>query len=209
MGIKEFMPFLKEERKPVVEKRDELRACQDKLRMYELIIKRYKDTIEQKESKTVTDLKGLIKPNDEIIARKKMEIVEKMRPYIFEQHFLSGAEEAHKFVRTIRTVILPVDFWLTPKEMIELRGGDPMDKAVFLCSLLVALENTDSYVVVGTNKGIKIAVAFEFKGEWHLLDPASEQHVKGRKEDLIQQWFGDMDRVYEFNDREYSLLKGE
>jgi hypothetical protein len=207
MGIKEFIPFLKEEQEPEGEKRDELRSCQDKLKLYELIFHRYKDMIEQRESKTVTDLKALIKPSDETIVRKKAELTDKIRPYIFEQHFLEAAEEAHKLVRTIRTYVLPVDFWLSPKEVLELRGGDPMDKAVFLCSLLIALENAESYVVAGTNKGIKIAVAFKFNNEWHLLDPISAQHVKGKKEDLVQQWFGDMNRVYEFNDKEYSLLK--
>jgi hypothetical protein len=209
MGIKEFIPFLKEEKKQIIEKRDELRTCQDKLKVYELIIKRYKDLIEQKEAKSVSDLKALIKPTDEIIVRKRNDITEKIRPYIFEQHFLEAAEEAHKFIRTIRTMILPIDFWLTPKEIIEIRGGDPMDKAIFLCSLLIALENTDSYVIVGTSNGIKIAVGFELKGEWYLLDPTSEHHAKGKKEDIIQQWFGDMERVYAFNDKDYIIFKGE
>jgi len=207
VGIKEFIPFLKEEQTSVKEKRDELRSCQDKLRMYELILGRYKDIIEQRESKTVTDLKALVKPNDEVVVRKRAEMTEKLRPYLFEQHFLGVAEEAHKFVKSIRTYVLPVDFWLSPKEVLELRGGDPMDKAIFLCSLLIALENLDSYVVAGTNKGIKIAVGFKFNNEWHFLDPVSDQRIKGQKEELVQKWFGDMSRVYEFNDKEYSVLK--
>jgi len=211
MGIKEFIPFFQDEqKKPVtVERRSELNMLKDKLKAYEKIIERYRQLIEREESKTVADLKSMVKPNDETIARIRNEITEKMRPYIFDQHFLIAAEAAHKFVREIRTSKVPVDFWLAPKELIELRGGDPMDKAVFLCSLLISLENSDSYIVVGVDGGIKVAVAFKFKEDWYLLDPTSRANVKGDKDSIIAQWFVSDKQVYEFNDKQYNQLKGE
>ena len=212
MGIKEFIPFFQEEKKEqavTVERRSEINRLKDMLRAYEQIIERYRTLIEREESKTIADLKLMIKPEDETIVRIRNEIIDKIRPYIFDQHFLVAAETAHKFVREVRTSKVPVDFWLTPKELIELRGGDPMDKAVFLCSLLVALENQEAYVVVGVNGGTKVAVAFKFKDDWYFIDPISRAQVKGEKEQLIQQWFASDKEVYEFNNKQYTQLKGE
>jgi len=209
MGLKEFIPFFKEEKKEVPERRDELRTLQDRIKIYELIIERYRDYIEKSETKTIADLKSLISPNDEHIQKKKDELIDSIRPYIYEQHFLKAAELAHKFVREIRTYTTTINFWLTPKEMIDLRGGDPMDKAVFLCSLLVALENRDAHVIVGMNKGIKVAVGFMFNNEFIIIDPISTAKAKGEKDKIIDEWFKEDKRIYEFNDRNYSELKSE
>jgi len=209
MGLKEFIPFFKEEKKEVPERRDELRTLQDRIRIYELIIERYRDYIEKSETKTIADLKSLIRPNDEHVQKKKDELIDSIRPYIYEQHFLKAAESAHKFVREIRTYTTTINFWLTPKEMIDLRGGDPMDKAVFLCSLLVALENQDTHIIVGMNKGIKVAVGFMFNNEFTIIDPISTAKAKGEKDKIIDEWFKEDKRIYEFNDRNYSELKSE
>lgn len=208
MGIKEFIPFFKEEKK-VAERRDENRSLQDKLKLYEIIINRYKEYIEKNEAKTITDLKSMIRPQDEIVQKRKEEIIENIRPYIYDQHFLKAAETAHKSVRETRTYSAPVDFWLTPKEMAELRGGDPMDKAVFLCSILVALENSDARVIVGVNKGIKVAVGFVFNKEFYIFDPVSTVSAKGDKDKIIGEWFKDDKKIYEFNDRDYSEIRPE
>jgi len=211
MGIKEFIPFFKEEKKEIVDKRDELRTLQDRIKIYDLIVGRYREYIEKNEAKTITGLKSLVRPNDEAIQKKKEEIIEemKLRPYIYDSHFLKAADGAHKFIMEIRKYILPVDFWLTSKELIDIGGGDPMDKAVFLCSLLVALENQESYVIVGIDKGIKVAVGFVYNNEFYIMDPASASRAKGEKEKLIMDWFKDDRKIYEFNDRDYSEIKSE
>ena len=218
MGIKEFIPFFREEKKeeeekkekePIVERRDEIRTLEDKIKVLKIIISRYKEIIQRGETKTIADLKLMIVPDNETIVKKRNEITDKIRPYIYEQHFLDAAEEAHKIVSQIRTYSLQIDFWLTPEELIDLKGGDPMDKAIFLCSLLIALENIDSYVIVGINKGTKVAVGFTFNNEFHILDPISEIHNKGEKEEIINKWFEDDKKIYEFNDRDYNEIKGE
>ena len=209
MGLKEFIPFFKEEKKEIPDRRDELRTLQDKIKIYEMIIERYREYIERSEAKTITDLKLLVRPNDEIIQRKKDELIQNMRPYVYDQNFLQAAELAHNFIREIRTCNIAIDFWLTPKEMMTLRGGDPMDKAVFLCSLFIALENQDSFVIVGVDKGIKAGVGFTFNNEFYMIDPASSAHAKGEKEKIIGEWFKEDKRIYEFNDRDYSEIRTE
>lgn len=210
MVPKEFLPFSKgEEKRDIVERRSEVNILRDKIAFYELVIDRYRQIIEGSESKTIADLKALIKPTDETIVKVKEDITKDMRPYIFDQHFNTAAEGAHKYVRETRTVKAPVDFWLTPAEIVNMRGGDPMDKAVFLCSLLIALENTDSYVIVGVNSGIKVAVGYKIGNEWRFIDPTSKATIKGDKESLLKEWFDGERQIYEFNNTYYNQLKGE
>jgi hypothetical protein len=209
MGIKEFIPFFKEEKKEVPDRRDEIRTLQDKLKIYEMMVERYREYIERSEAKTITDLKSLVRPNDEVVQQKKEELIQNIRPYVYDQNFLAAAELVHKFIREIRTYSIAVDFWLTSKEMMDLKGGDPMDKAVFMCSLIIAIENPDAYVIVGVDKGIRVAVGFMFNNEFHIMDPTSSAHAKGDKEKIIEEWFKGDKKVYEFNDRDYSEIKSE
>jgi hypothetical protein len=209
MSPREFLPFRKEGDNEFAERRSEANILQDKIRFYELVLGRYRQMIEHSESKTIADLKAMIKPNDETVQKAKEEITSAMRPYIYEQHFHIAAESAHKTVREMRTLKSLIDFWLTPKEMTALRGGDPMDKAVFLCSLLIALDNPDSYVIVGVDSGIKVAVGYKFGDQWRLLDTTSKASVSGDKEKLLREWFGDEHSIYEFNSIYYNQLKGE
>lgn len=209
MAPKEFLPFKKEERTEFVERRSETSILSDKIRFYELVLNRYRQMIEQSESKTIADLKALINPHDETILRMKEEIVSNMRPYIYEQHFNAAAESAHKLVRELRTLKNPIDFWLTPKDLVTLRGGDPMDKAVFLCSLLISLDNPDAYVIVGVNNGIKVAVIYKHNETWRLLDTTSRATISGEKDKIIEEWFGGERQIYEFNNVYYNQLKGE
>jgi len=209
MGLKEFIPFFKTEKKDVPDRRDELRSLQDKVNVYEMILDRYREYIEKNEAKTITDLKSMIRPDDEIIQKKKEELIEGMRPYIYDQNFLKATELAHKFLREIRTYNISVDFWLTSKQLMSLKGGDPMDKAVFLCSLLRALDCPDAYIIVGVSKGIMVAVGFNYNNEFHIIDPTSAATARGEKDKIIAEWFKECRRIYEFNDKDYSELKSE
>lgn len=207
MGVEEFIPFFP--RKQVtVERRDPLRTLQDRVRLYETILSRYRSLIEREEAKTIVSLKAVIVPNDEVIQRIRAQICKQLQPYIYAEKFLAAARAAHEFVRTIRTITIPIDFWLTPREFLELRGGDPMDKATFLCSLLIALENQNSYVIVGSGKGTKVAVGCTFEGVFYIFDPMSEHTDEGDKNTILERWFGDCERIYEFNNVEYNEIKG-
>ena len=189
--------------------RKEADILRDKLKLYDIILNRYRTMIERSESKTIADLKALIQPKDETVVRVKDQLIDEFKPYLFEKHFYMVAERAHKFVSEMKTVKTPVDFWLTSKEFLELKGGDMMDKAVFLCSLLIALENNDAYVIVGVDGGTKIAVGHRTGNGWRFLDPTTGTSINGDKDALIKQWFAGAERMYEFNDREYNQLSEE
>ncbi|MEM4590128.1 MAG: hypothetical protein QXK21_02580 [Candidatus Micrarchaeia archaeon] len=203
--VNEFKSISKQEE--FVERRNEINILKDKIKLLELIIDRYRSTIEQSETKTIADLKAMINTRDEEVKKISEEIKSKFKPYIYERDFIAAAKEAHEYIRRIRTIRTPIDFWLMPKDIIKLRGGDPMDKAIFLCSILIALDNYDSYVVVGINDRTKVAVSFKFKDEWYFIDPTGSEMINGKKEELIEKWMSEEKDIYEFNNVNYNKIK--
>ena len=201
----EFKPVVKEQE--FTERRNELNILNDKIRLLELIIDRYRSTIEQSETKTIADIKALINPKDETVKKIASDLTSEFKPYIYNQDFIAASQKAHEYVRQVRTVKAPIDFWLMSKDVVKLRAGDPMDKAILLCSIIMALDNSDCYVIVGVNDGTKVVVAFKYNDEWHLMDPISNGTIKGKKEDIIEQWLGGEDNIYEFNNMHYNQLK--
>jgi hypothetical protein len=180
----------------------------DEKKVYSIIINRYKDLIEKNEAKTVSDLKSMINPNDEVIKRKKEEIISKFKKYEFEKDFLSAAEIAEEYILSLKNIQIPIEFWLTMSEIVELGGGDRMDKSMFLCSLLIALGNQSSYIVVGKNKTLKIFVEYFYDGVY-LFDPVKGVKVYFKDEEEMLNFFEDCDTIHKFNDREFYILKGE
>lgn len=205
--MEEFKPISKN--KEFVERRNEINILKDRIKLLELIINRYRSTIEQSERKTIADIKAMVKPNDREVKRISEEIKSKFKPYIYERDFIQAAKEAHELIRRIRTIRTPIDFWLSPNEILTLKGGDPMDKAIFLCSLFIALDNYDSYVIVGINNGTKVAVSFKFKEEWYFVDPTGTEIIHGKKDELINMWMSEEKDIYEFNNLYYNQIKGE
>ena len=201
----EFKPISKSQE--YIERRNEINILKDKIKLLELIIDRYRSTIEQSETKTIADIKAMVNPRDEEVIKISDEIKSKFKPYIYERDFLTAAKEAHEIIRRIRTIRTPIDFWLMPKDIMKLKGGDPMDKAIFLCSLLISLDNYDSYVVVGINDGTKVAVSFKFKEKWYLVNPTGSETIDGKKEELIERWMSEEKDIYEFNNLYYNQIK--
>ncbi len=175
--------------------------------LYKKIIERYQNVIEEGEAKSIPELKGLVQPQSQAIQKLKQELTSGFHPYIFERDFESVALKAFGFVRDdVLNEALPVQFWLSIEEIMELRVADEMDKAILLCSLLIALENNSAKVAVAMEGANRHAfVTFEFNGFFHLLDPFHGTTLSGAKSEVIDKFFEGKERgsVYEFNDNEY------
>ncbi|MGB9576866.1 MAG: hypothetical protein ACP5O3_02430 [Candidatus Micrarchaeia archaeon] len=186
--------------------------------VYKKIIERYAEQINRGEEKTIPELKDLVKPSNAVIQATKAKIIEKLglsEPYSAEKHFLAAVEAALSFCRSLKPVHadLPVSYWLSPEEIIELGAADPFDRAIFLASLLIALGGADARVrVVELEGGIKHPiVVFSKNSEKCLCDPCQDDSALAR--------CGDFDKIlasysfegkkyarslFEFNDCEYT-----
>ncbi len=174
--------------------------------VYLAIISRYKDYIEEKESISVAELPTLVTPNGETVSRKAGEIKAEFQDYFFDKDFYDAAMKAFNFVKDkVATVVLPVQFWLTPEETLNFMVGDLMDKNVLLCSLLIRLGNPSTRVFVISKGGDKRTfIYFEFSGKVYVLDlDDGIKEYAGRDEMIEAQKLDDDTTAYEFNDKLY------
>ncbi len=202
------LPFKKKEEKQensCEEIEESHEKCKSKLNLLKLIIERYREQIEMGETKTIPDLRNLVDPNNKAIQQVKETITNDFHPYIYEKDFQSAADKAFSFLKEeIGDEALPVDFWLLPEEVLELKVADEMDKAIFLCSLLIALDNETAKVVVETNGERHALVLYEFNGTYHLMDPVHDLRISGTKEEILEKVKrGDSRPSYEFNNKGY------
>jgi hypothetical protein len=119
-------------------------------------------------------------------------------PYDSRRYFMNAAERAIEYIRQIKTCEFAFTFWVELEEMDKFHIGTSLDKAIFLCALLRALESEDSKVLV-TKKGRNL-VRFTHGGTAYLFVPESGSLLVG--EDLQKQFLDDP-VAYSFNDLSY------
>ena len=180
---------------------DELR-----LRLYKLIIERYRDEIEEHENKSVSDLKGMILPHDPIIVKTRDSLLDGFRPYIYEENFLAAAKMCCEYVASFSTISPPVAFWLTFSDMQSIMAGDEIDKSLLLCSLLRSIGSPDARIFVTNTKNSYVLCSFD--GKFHLsAHSGAEPAVCASEQEALLCMSGKP--LYSFNDRDYVNLSDE
>ncbi len=178
--------------------------------IYKKIIERYRELIEAGESKSIPELRSLVKPQSSAVIELRDKLTREFKPYDYERDFLAASQKSFEFVKDeIKNEHVNIEFWLSPRDILELSAADEMDKAILLCSLLIALGNRSAKVVVETKGGLKHAfVMFSFGSRYYLFDPVHDINLAGSKEILEAQISTEKDEenkiVYEFNDTEYN-----
>jgi hypothetical protein len=215
-----IIPFLRKKEAPEPKPEHEeatCKECESELEVYKRreliykkIIERYRELIEAGESKSIPELRSLVRPQSPSVIELKDKLTKEFKPYEYERDFLTAAQKAFEFVKDeIKTEHVNIEFWLSPKDILELKAADEMDKATLLCSLLIALGNKSAKVVVEMKGGLKHAfVMFGFGSRYYLFDSVHNINLAGSKEILEAQISTEKDEenkiVYEFNDVEYN-----
>ncbi|MEM0149475.1 MAG: hypothetical protein QXW10_01100 [Candidatus Micrarchaeaceae archaeon] len=188
---------------------DETEKLEKLNQFYLAIILRYKELIEEKEELSISELPTLVTPKDERVVAKAEEIKRNFLSYTYGRDFYEAAKRAFEFVKKeIDEIVTPVQFWLTPAETLSFRIGDPMDKNVLLCSLLLQLGNPSAKVLVEVNNAMSAFVYFEFNGKYYLLDIKSGIREFSGKDALYGSVINSDDSTaYEFNNQMYNDIK--
>lgn len=171
-----------------------------RLKLYKLIIERYREMIEQGESRSVADLKAMVDPHHEKLKEIRESITEGFHPYVYEEHFLQAAKMCFEYLSSFRTIAAPVSFWLSFSDMQELMAGDEIDKSILLCSLLRSLGSESAKVFLTDSRNSY--VLFQFGGKSFVADHS--QHTLAAKEtgeEALASLKGKI--LYSFNDKEY------
>lgn len=192
-----------------VEGADELKRYN---RLYLEIIMRYHDLIDEKENIYVAELPRLVMPKDTAVVALAGEITSGFGQYDYDRDFSEAARKACAYVRNrIENVTLPVQFWLIPGQTIEIGAGDDFDKATLLCSMLVALGNLSSKIIITVDDSKKTTgIYFDRAGGVTYVDvvKGTMEELGSRAELLSKLGIKEGSEVtaYEFNDKMYSDL---
>ncbi|MDO8537621.1 MAG: transglutaminase-like domain-containing protein [archaeon] len=182
-------------------------------KLYKFLLNKYSEIINKSETKTIGEIKALIDSNDLTI----QSILEEIRPidFEFEKHYFECAKKAFEYlcneIDFVETNI-DINFWLTPKEVRELKTSDDEDFAVFLCTLLSALGDEKAFVVISQmdNLTTHAFVITEIEGKFILLDPSQKhsfEEFAGKKIEVMQNYSFKGAKIkkflYKFNNKEY------
>lgn len=209
------------------ELKEQIAELELRTQFYKRIIEKYAAMINEYEEKTVPELKSLINRNDPAIQELKKRFTQelfedKMKrggsvpEFVFSEDFYFIADKIFKYCQALRHIHanLPASFWLTMKEIIELQGADPFDRAILLCALLRAFDAPARIRVLELeNSLIHPAVIAEFEGKTFILDASDgdsqlTSHSGAEFEAVLQSFTHDGNKyvksAYEFNDEEYT-----
>lgn len=141
-----------------------------------MLLDKYAGLINEKEQRTVGEIKGLINPDDLSVQN----MVARFRPetYQFQKDFLFTAQQIVEFLtHEIKYVPndLSINFWLSPTEILTNKVSDDEDLAVLVCTCLAALgdEKAAVYVMELEDMRTHAVVMTEVNEKTLLLDPST------------------------------------
>jgi hypothetical protein len=169
-----------------------------KLELYKLVLARYKDLINEKESRSISEMRQRVSPYNDFVRKARDSMLADMVPYVPLTHFFTVAQRAMAYVSSIRTCEFSFAFNMEFKEMDSLKIGTAMDKAILLAALLRSFESEDAKVLV-SNKG-KTFVRFSYSGTQYIFVTESGSLLVGEDAMRVS---SDDHFAYAFNDLVY------
>ena len=163
-------------------------------RLYKLLLEKYLDLINERERRTIGEIKALVNAEDLTIQSILADF--KKPDYMFEKDYPTVSERVLSFVQKEINYAEPeinLNYWLSAKEVFSSKVGDDEDLAVFLCSLLFALGDKNASVIIAELDNLRTHafVATEFKGKFYILDPSQKhelQQFSGTKEEALKKY---------------------
>jgi len=175
-----------------------------KLKVYLLIVNRYKDIISKQEERSVSEIRQRVSPYNDFVRSLRDRLISDFQPYTYERDFLVAAQRAIRYVKEIKTCKFLLTFWMSFEEIEELKVAGAMDKALLLTAILRSMNSSDVRVMI--TKKERVFVGFEWKGEKYLVVPESGSVLSG--EDTMKQ-FSEDSLAYSFSDLVYENFEEE
>jgi len=167
-----------------------------KNKLYLLMLNRYKEHINEKETKTIAEMRGTIKPQSEFIVNLKKKMLGD--DYKYEKDFLNAVNKAIEYLRGIETFEFAINFWMNFEEIEAVKAADSINKAVLFASLIRSFGSDDTKVLVA--KSGNYYGGFKYDGVNYLFVPKTSSLLAG---DDASNIIASDSLKYSFNDREY------
>ena len=183
------------------------------IRLCKYLLEKYSDIINERERRTIGEIKSLVDGNDLSV----QSFVEgfKGTDYSFQGSYEGALKQVFDFVKKEISFVdaeLNINYWLAPREILEVKVADDEDLAVFLCAAMAALGDTKAEVIIAEMDDLKTHafVLTDLNGDSLLLDPAQDhtyEEYRGPKAELIKKYSFKKHKIkrflYRFNSQRY------
>jgi hypothetical protein len=186
---------------------------EDELRLCRFLLQKYSDIINEREQRTIGEIKELVNGNDMTI----QSIIDDVKPqnYSFEQEYENTLEKFFKFITDEINFVDPelsLNYWMSPREVMEVKVADDEDLAVFLCAGMKALGDEKAEVIISEMENLKTHafVITELNENFLILDPSQKHEFSkyiGDKTEMIKKYSFAGNKIkrflYRFNSNKY------
>lgn len=142
-------------------------------RYYEQILSKYKDLINEKERKTIAQIKATVDPNDLTIKG----IVSKYKPigYEYSKDYLETLRKIYSFLKTEIDVVktnIKILYWLDSTSVLKNKIADDQDASALLCSIMQTLSDPEAmiYVVLLEDDNTHSFIKTKYKNTFYIFD---------------------------------------
>jgi hypothetical protein len=190
-----------------------MNKLENEVKLCRYLLDKYSDIINEHEKKTIGEIKALVDGTDLSVQSLVSDF--KDPSYSFEEDYFKALKETFEFIQKEISFVdadLNVNYWFSPREIIEAKVADDEDLAVFLCASMKALGDNRAEVIIAELDDLKTHafVITEINGSFFLIDPAQEGEVdkyKGNKTDVLKNYSFFNQKIkrflYRFNSEKY------
>ncbi|MDD3159341.1 MAG: transglutaminase-like domain-containing protein [Candidatus ainarchaeum sp.] len=185
----------------------------NKIKLYKHLLKKYADIINQREQRTIGEIKSLVNGTDLTVQQFIDEFKDPF--YKFEEDYFDVLKEVYeKITKEIEFTEIEtnINYWLSAKEIIELKVADDEDFAVFTCACMKALDDDKAEVIIAELDNLKphAFVITTINDKYLLIDPTQKHDLEkyyGNKLDVVKNYTYENQKIkrflYRFNSNKY------
>jgi hypothetical protein len=183
------------------------------VRLCRYLLDKYADIINEREKRTIGEIKSLVDGKDLSVQSFVADF--KDAAYSFSSDYEKSLGLVFDFIKKEISFVdadLNLNYWLEPREILEVKVADDEDLAVFLCACLKALGDDTAEVIIAELDNLKTHafVGTEINGDFVILDPAQEHALfeyRGTKVDVLKKYSFEKQKIkrflYRFNSDKY------
>ncbi|MBT4191682.1 MAG: hypothetical protein HOE11_00075 [Candidatus Diapherotrites archaeon] len=183
------------------------------LALYKFLLQKYADIINEREQRTIGEIKALVDGTDLSVQNLLEEFKEDF--YEFADNYGEVLRKVYQFVLDdieFVEINLGVNYWLSAKEVLEQKVVDDEDLAVFCCSCMKGLGDDNAEVIIAELEDLKTHafVATKLDDKFLILDPAQSHDFDtyfGDKVAILKEYRYQNEKIkrflYRFNSEKY------
>ena len=146
-------------------------SCEKELELCKFLLQKYADIVNEREQRTIGEIKGLVDGTDLTIQN----IVEDAK----SENYEDSLKNTYKFVCDEITYVNPqisLNYWMSAREVMEIKVADDEDLAVFLCACMKSLGDEKAEVIIAELESLQTHafVSTTIDEKFLILDPAQK-----------------------------------